>query len=510
MASQVITYQGDFGGQGAGTSGLDLTLTGSALPSNAVIDSIAYAINLTATKYSSSKKWCLHSFYLDSGSPSASYNEVYMSGTSGQISGYMNFSQSDVSVFDGSFTLHAKANNNMDGSNSFMRAVAISVEYHLSYNKSTATLTSSSVEAGKTSTVSFSGDDLSNLYQVVTWSIGSYSYKLTTATGATSASYTLPLEWVKAIPSSTSGSVTVYVETYSSDGQVGTQTLTQAMTVPSSVVPTLTSLTAENILGDVPSSWGVYVQGKSGVRLIANGAAGTYGSTISSYTFSGGTTATQTSNILSVQRIDQSGSVTFSVVAVDSRGRSSAAKSVTISIQPYSSPSVTQAIAERCTSGGTVSDEGTYISAKVNATYSSVSGKNSVSIQCYYQKNGDATWTNALNSMSLDTAYIIGGGNVSTSYTYSVKFIITDQLETVEKIVTVGTASYIVFYRTDGTGVGIGKVCEADHSFEINGDWAFKYGTVNVGTKLNSIPSIVYTTGSTPTGSAGMIWLKKK
>ena len=112
--------------------------------------------------------------------------------------------------------------------------------------------------------------------------------------------------------------------------------------------------------------------------------------------------------------------------------------------------------------------------------------------------------------MSLDTSYIIGGGNVSTSYTYSVKFIITDQLETVEKIVTVGTASYIVFYRTDGTGVGIGKVCEADHSFEINGDWAFKYGTVNVGTKLNSIPSIVYTTGSTPTGSAGMIWLKKK
>ena len=510
MASQVITYQGDFGGQGAGTSGLDLTLTGSVLPSNAVIDSIAYAINLTATKYSSSKKWCLHSFYLDSGSPSASYNEVYMSGTSGQISGYMDFSQSDVSVFDGSFTLHAKANNNMDGSSSYMRAVAISVEYHLSYNKSTATLASSSIEAGKASVVNFSGDDLSNLYQVVTWSIGSYSYKATTSTGATSASYTLPLEWVKAIPSSTSGSVTVYVETFSSDGQVGTQTLTQTMTVPSSVVPTLTSLTAENILGDVPSSWGVYVQGKSGVKLTANGATGTYGSIISSYTFSGGVTATQTSNVLSVQRIDQSGSVTFSVVAVDSRGRSSAAKSVTLSVQSYSPPSVTQSVAERCTSGGTVSDEGTYISVKVNATYSTVSGKNSITVKCYYQKSGDSAWTNALSTMSLNTAYVIGGGGISTAYSYLVKFVIADQLETVEKIVNVGTASYIVFYRTDGTGVGIGKVCEADHSFEINGDWSFKYGTVDVGTKLNSIPTIVYTTGSTPTGSAGMIWLKKK
>lgn len=279
--------------------------------------------------------------------------------------------------------------------------------------------------------------------------------------------------------------------------------------MPSSIVPTISGITATRIDNSVPTSWGVYVQGKSGVKLTASGASGVYGSTITSYTFTGGAVSTQTSNELNVSKIEQSGSVTFSVAATDSRGRTSASVSVTIEVQSYSPPSVTQAIADRCTSNGTVSEDGTYISAKINASYSSVSGKNSMTVKCLYQKVNDSTWTTALSSMSLDTTTVIGSGSIDTNYSYRVKYELTDKFGTTEKIISVGTASYIVFYRTDGTGVGIGKVCERDHAFEISSSWGFYYGDMNLIEKLNGIPNIRYSE-TQPSGVQGMIWLKPK
>jgi len=55
MAS--ITYSGDFDGTTAGSNGKSILVTGSALPSNAVIDSITYSFSLTGNKYSKSYKW---------------------------------------------------------------------------------------------------------------------------------------------------------------------------------------------------------------------------------------------------------------------------------------------------------------------------------------------------------------------------------------------------------------------------------------------------------------------
>lgn len=55
MAS--ITYSGDFGGASAGSNGRSILVTGESLPSNATIDSISYTLNITASAYSSSKKW---------------------------------------------------------------------------------------------------------------------------------------------------------------------------------------------------------------------------------------------------------------------------------------------------------------------------------------------------------------------------------------------------------------------------------------------------------------------
>lgn len=129
MAS--ITYSGDFGGTSAGTNGKSISVSGTALPSNAVITSISYTLYVTAGGYSSSKKWQLLWFAVGSstGSPAASATTASMSSTKYTFSGSMSFSQSDVSKFtSGSFTLYAKANTT-HSSTSYMRAFTITINY---------------------------------------------------------------------------------------------------------------------------------------------------------------------------------------------------------------------------------------------------------------------------------------------------------------------------------------------------------------------------------------------
>ena len=56
------------------------------------------------------------------------------------------------------------------------------------------------------------------------------------------------------------------------------------ITAPSSVVPSISSVTASPVNDNaVISGWGIYVYGKSKALLKINGASGVYGSTIKSY-----------------------------------------------------------------------------------------------------------------------------------------------------------------------------------------------------------------------------------
>ncbi len=74
------------------------------------------------------------------------------------------------------------------------------------------------------------------------------------------------------IPSAVSGTCTITCDTYSGNTKVGSKTCTHTLTVPASVKPTISSLTATRVDGDVPSSWGIYVQTKSKATLTINGA----------------------------------------------------------------------------------------------------------------------------------------------------------------------------------------------------------------------------------------------
>lgn len=184
--------------------------------------------------------------------------------------------------------------------------------------------------------------------------------------------FTPPLSWISQIPTANSGTGSVVVQTYAGSvggTYIGQNTYPFTMTVPDTdaTKPTVGSLTAAVVNNSVPPAWGIYLQNLSGVTLTANSPAGNNGSTVSTYTFKQGETVIGTTNgvaSFTVNPIPISGSVTYSVVVTDSRGKQSAPKSVTIPVQPYTAPTFTDATAFRCMSNHEASETGTYIGVR--------------------------------------------------------------------------------------------------------------------------------------------------
>jgi hypothetical protein len=330
----------------------------------------------------------------------------------------------------------------------------------------------------------------------VIWTVGT-SHVTTQTNIATSTTLSIPLTWADAIPSATTLTATCKVETYNGAVKIGETTKTFSVSLPASVVPTATALTAGRVDNTVPAAWGIYVQGKSAVTLTLTGAAGIYGSTIASYVLTGngqtGTTNPYTTGVL-----NNAGTVALSGTAKDSRGRSTAAKTASISVVAYAAPQVSNMVAERCASDGVVNEEGTYIKLTVADVGASVSGKNTFTRQYRYRKVGDSAWTTGTYAVG---SQVIGGGAISIDNPYEVQVIFTDAFSSVNVARSVPTAKPTVDYKAGGKGIAFGQVATEDN-FTVAMDARFKgitnfdndvyvanpIGTASGGTGVNHKP----------------------
>ena len=89
------------------------------------------------------------------------------------------------------------------------------------------------------------------------YSFGNTSGTIITKTTATSVKWTPPLSLASQIPNAASGTCTITCTTYNGNTNIGSKTCTFSLSVPASVKPTISSLTASRIDGDVPSAWGL-------------------------------------------------------------------------------------------------------------------------------------------------------------------------------------------------------------------------------------------------------------
>lgn len=332
------------------------------------------------------------------------------------------------------------------------------------------------------SSVSVTIDRKASFTHKVEYSFAGSSWATVSSNAETSASFTPPVSLSAQVPNGTSGALTVRVTTYNGSTQIGSSvTRSINLSIPSSVAPSLSSVTANRVDNDVPSGWGLYVKGISQVQISASGASGSYGSTIQSYSISGpGLTTSSSSGTSST--LSSTGMLTYTCTVTDSRGRN-ASKSVSISVVDYSPPSISVS-AERCTSDGTVSANGTYLKVKVDFSYASVSGKNSISSKSCGCNGVSNT------SFSSGTAFILSA-NCSIGSQYPLTASVKDAIgNTASMSVTIPTAYRILNVKKNKKGIAIGKFSEKD-AFEVNMDSYF-YGDASIGAgpaKMdNSIP----------------------
>lgn len=387
----------------------------------------------------------------------------------------------DQVIASGSTTI----THNADGTKSFslsceagVYTYAVSVRASGTHTLNTipraSSISMASGTMGSASTISISRAS-SSFTHTLTYAFGNATGTIVSKTTSTSVSWTPPLTLAQQIPSSTSGKITITCTTYSGNTSVGSKSITVTLKVPDSVKPTMTSLTATRVDGNVPSAWGIYVQGKSKATLKINGAAGTQGSTISSYSISGGGFSS-TSSSFTTGFLTTVGTITFTAKVTDSRGRTSDTKTVSISVVAYSPPSVSSYSSQRCNSAGTPLDSGTYVKGLISFSYASCSSKNTITTSTSYKKSTATAWTNANKTFSSGTAFTFGG-SISAESSYDIKYTISDAFTTVTVNDTISTISVLMDFKAGGKGIAIGKVSEFDNTLEVSDKWNFRvYG----------------------------------
>lgn len=313
----------------------------------------------------------------------------------------------------------------------------------------------------------------SSFTHTVVFSFGSYS-KTTTGVG-TSTSYAIPMTWLNAMPSATSGTAKVTVTTYSGSAKIGSAASKDfTLTVPASVVPSVASVSLSDAISGLSDKFAGYVQNKSKIAVNVSGN-GVYSSTIKSYKVviqgTSYTKAAFTSNTLT-----KSGTSNVTITVTDSRGRS-ASVTRSITVLAYAAPKITSFQGFRCLADGTENYEGTYIKAAVNFSISPVGDKNTKAYTIEYKPSGSSTWT-ALTSGSvyaMNQSLVSTSGPFSVDSSFDIRLSVTDYFGTVRSTFEIPTAFTLLDFNSNGRAVAFGKVSELAEGIEFGMKTAFSF-----------------------------------
>lgn len=340
---------------------------------------------------------------------------------------------------------------NGSSSTDYLKWTSVSLEVNWSEPATQPSLSKSTVEMGTAVTISTSAAN-SGYRHTLRYAFGSASGTIASGV-ASSYSWTPPVSLAAQIPSATSGSGTIYCDTYSGSTLLGTKSVSITLTVPASVKPTAGTLSAA--VADDSSGTGMYVKGMGKARVTLSGAAGAQGSSIRSTVISGGGWSAS-GNTLLTGVLTAAGTVTFTATVTDSRGRT-ASTTTSISVIDYARPGISSCTVYRCNSAGARQNDGTYAAVEIKAFYSAISG-NTLSLGVAYKRSSESGYGGS-TTLTNNGKTIIGGGGLSASTTYDVRVTVSDKYNTVEQVYSLPTKSVLLSFLKN-LGAAIGKVAE--------------------------------------------------
>ena len=244
----------------------------------------------------------------------------------------------------------------------------------------------------------------------------------------TSKQFTLPLSCNSQVPNGTEITAKVIVHSYLSDGTEWGSASEATFTayVPSSVVPSI-SISIQQQGNELVKSWGVYLQQYSSVKFTIS-ASGQYSATITKTQIVGpDISASSSSGSLEATSglFTSYGTLSYSIIAYDSRGRSKT-ETRTISVQQYFNPAILGLTAYRSDNAGVQDDiDGEYLTVKFTGSNRAVSSQNDVTVQLKYKLATSSSYTTISDNATANNNYIV---SADITKTYNVYAQITDEL----------------------------------------------------------------------------------
>lgn len=371
--------------------------------------------------------------------------------------------------------------HNADGT----KSVALSAEWdcgfdsqytprHLSLSQ-TVTLTT----IPRASTATTSGDTLGNVLTITIkrassgfthklyYTCGSIKDQLIAENVGTSYSWNAPpVSLAQQAPNAETVALTLTVKTYNGSAYVGAWSLPVKLSVPSSVVPSI-SVTIGDPTG-VKNTYGGYVQLRSKVKADIT-ASGVQGSSIKSYSIKVGSIYAATSASGTTDYLPGSGELTVSCTVTDSRGRT-ATKTQSITVLAYSKPAITAISAARCNSDGTANRAGSYGKVTFSGAITSLSSKNTAAYAVQYREVGAEDWTTAGrpaagNYAPADISAVFAADK---SKRYEVRVVATDVFESIGSTLRDLPAAYALYHLAKHLlSVGLGRLCDKANAIQV-------------------------------------------
>lgn len=295
----------------------------------------------------------------------------------------------------------------------------------------------------------------------------------------TSTTWMIPLDFANEIPNSTSGTGTIYVDTYSAGTKTGTQSTILTASIPTNMKPTLSNVTLTDANGVARGllSGNNFLQIVSDIQVDFNGASGVYGSTITGYRaeiVNKNHVVTENGGRLGMMNFN--GLATIRASVVDSRGRQSDARDITINVIEYFAPSLSFTAVR-------IRESPNIIQIIRNAKIAP--------LMLFGKQRNNMTLTFRVaplntNNFSVDNGSASGvfttihtltnsAANLAGNYPATKSFVVIGRLEdkftSVEFSATVATESVVMSYDKYGR-VGVGKVAELGKpgSLDVLGD----------------------------------------
>lgn len=346
----------------------------------------------------------------------------------------------------------------------------------------------------------------------------------------TSTAWTIPLDFANDIPNSTSGTGTIYVDTYSGSTKTGTQSTTLTASVPASMKPTFTGVTLadHNTAAQSLIPGNTFIQVISNIKVTFDGGAGSYGSSITGYKAEiVGKNQTTNVNGGTLGIMNYNGTITVRASVSDSRGRWSDTKDVSVTVLEYFAPALSFSIARTGSTSSTLT-----VTRNAKVAPLSVGGvqKNTMTLSFKVARLGTTTYTAdtgpAAGSWTSLASLTNSQANLSGSYVANQSWVVigtlADKFTQTEFAVNVATESVVLSY--DRSGVGVNKIRERG-ALDVNGDiyannkpiqqyqLTSNDGTairLSDGTDLNTVTDVgfynVLTPLNAPTGSGNNVW----